>query len=155
VSAYNLPVRRKLELSRTRPLSTIYDRSSSSSRTRILESGSSWSKLRNGCLEIRLKGWAADILTVADVYSLPLEFVLGIGAMENNYMDVRGDFSHTIWKRKPAPDDVVLERRRGRVRIVNDSDGVWQKKTNGTTAFFPSISVLRKNCVSARLDHSC
>ena len=69
---------------------------------------------------------AGDILTVADFYSLPLEFLLGIGAMENNYMDVRGDLTHTIWKRKPAPDDIVLERRRGHVRILNDSAGVWQ-----------------------------
>jgi hypothetical protein len=69
---------------------------------------------------------AGDILTIAEFYSLPLEFLLGIGAMENNYMVVRGDLTHTIWKRKPAPDDIVLERRRGRVRILNDSAGVWQ-----------------------------
>jgi hypothetical protein len=46
--------------------------------------------------------------------------------MENNYMAVRGDLQHSIWKRRPAEDDIVLERRRGRVRVLNDSAGVWQ-----------------------------
>jgi len=69
---------------------------------------------------------AGDIITIAEFYSLPLEFLLGIGAMENNYMDVRGDLKHSVWKRRPAPDDVVLEKRGGRVRILNDSAGVWQ-----------------------------
>jgi hypothetical protein len=46
--------------------------------------------------------------------------------MENNYMNVRGDLQHSIWKRRPASDDIVLERRRGRVRVLNDSAGVWQ-----------------------------
>src|SRR5579872_853161 len=34
---------------------------------------------------------AADILAVARFYQLPLDVFLGIGAMENNYMNVRGD----------------------------------------------------------------
>jgi hypothetical protein len=41
-------------------------------------------------------------------------------------MNVRGDLQHSVWKRRAAPDDVVLERRRGRVRVLNDSAGVWQ-----------------------------
>lgn len=69
---------------------------------------------------------AGDIITVSDFYDLPLEFFLGIGAMENNYMNVRGDLEHSIWKRRPAKDDVILERRKGRVRVLNDSTGVWQ-----------------------------
>jgi hypothetical protein len=69
---------------------------------------------------------AGDIMIVADFFGLPLEFFIGIGAIENNYMNVRGDLEHSIWKRRPAPDDVVLERRRGRVRVLNDSAGVWQ-----------------------------
>jgi hypothetical protein len=69
---------------------------------------------------------AGDILTVADFYSLPLEYFLAIAAVENNYMNVRGDLQHSIWKRRPAPDDVVLEKKRGRVRVRNDSAGVWQ-----------------------------
>lgn len=69
---------------------------------------------------------AGDIMTVAEFFELPLEFFLAIGAVENNYMNVRGDLKHSIWKRRAAPDDVVLERRRGRVRVLNDSAGVWQ-----------------------------
>ena len=41
-------------------------------------------------------------------------------------MNVRGDLNNSIWKRRPAPDDIVLERKRGRVRVLNDSAGVWQ-----------------------------
>ena len=41
---------------------------------------------------------AADIVAVSDFYSLPLDFFLGIGAMENNYMNVKGDLSHAIWE---------------------------------------------------------
>ena len=69
---------------------------------------------------------AGDILTIAEFFSLPLDYFLGIGAMENNYMNVGGDLQHSVWKRRAAPDDVVLERRRGRVRVLNDSAGVWQ-----------------------------
>jgi hypothetical protein len=69
---------------------------------------------------------AADILEVTDFFDLPLDFFLGIGAMENNYMNVRGDLQHSIWKRRPDRGDTVLERRRGRVRVLNDSAGLWQ-----------------------------
>ncbi|HWB85877.1 MAG TPA: hypothetical protein VG675_17170 [Bryobacteraceae bacterium] len=69
---------------------------------------------------------AEDIVSVADFYSLPLDFFLGIGAMENNYMNVEGDLQHAIWKRRAQPGDVVLKRRRGRVLVVNSSLGVWQ-----------------------------
>jgi hypothetical protein len=69
---------------------------------------------------------AGDIIRVAEFYELPLEMMLGVGAMENNYMDVRGDLHHSIWKRKPAKDDIVLERRKGRVRVANYATGVWQ-----------------------------
>jgi hypothetical protein len=69
---------------------------------------------------------AADIVAVAEFYSLPLEFFLGIGAIENNYMNVRGDLGHAVWKRRPERGDVVLKRRRGRVLVLNESSGVWQ-----------------------------
>jgi hypothetical protein len=69
---------------------------------------------------------AGDIITIAQFYSVPLDLFLGIGAMENNYMNVRGDLAHTIWKRRPAKDDIIVERKRGRVRVLNDSAGVWQ-----------------------------
>ena len=69
---------------------------------------------------------AADILTVADFYSLPLEFFLGIGAMENNYMNVKGDLQNAIWKKRAERGDVVLKRRAGRVLVLNPSSGIWQ-----------------------------
>ena len=69
---------------------------------------------------------AADIIAVAKFYDLPLDVFLGIGAMENNYLSIRGDLTHSIWKRKPAKDDIILKRRRRRVLVSNYSVGVWQ-----------------------------
>lgn len=69
---------------------------------------------------------AVDILTIADFYSLPLEFFLGIGAMENNYMNIKGDLQHAIWKKRADAGDIVLKRRAGRVLVLNPASGVWQ-----------------------------
>ncbi|HSM86392.1 MAG TPA: hypothetical protein VLT16_09590 [Candidatus Limnocylindrales bacterium] len=69
---------------------------------------------------------AADIITVADFYSLPLELLLGVGAMENNYLNVDGDLDHRVWKRRPEKDDIVLRRTRRRVLVLNYSIGRWQ-----------------------------
>jgi hypothetical protein len=69
---------------------------------------------------------AADIIAVAKFYDLPLDVFLGIGAMENNYLSIRGDLTYSIWKRKPAKDDIILKRRRRRVLVSNYSVGVWQ-----------------------------
>ena len=69
---------------------------------------------------------AQDILTVADFYSLPLEFFLGIGAMENNYMNIKGDIKHAIWKKRTDSGDMVLKRRAGRVLVLNPASGIWQ-----------------------------
>lgn len=126
VSAYNLPVRRKLEQLPRNALSNYL--------RRFIRFKSNVDPRIRRKLELAPKALspdeaqhlAGDILTVAEFYSLPLEFFLAIGAMENNYMNVRGDLTHSIWKRRPAPDDIVLERRRGRVRVLNDSAGVWQ-----------------------------
>jgi hypothetical protein len=41
-------------------------------------------------------------------------------------MNVAGDLEHSVWKRRAAKDDIVLERRRGRVRVLNRAEGVWQ-----------------------------
>jgi hypothetical protein len=118
VSAYNLPVRQKLE---TLPRQAIesylrrFIRFKSNTDPRIRRRMDPMPQPLSSQEAQRLAG---DIITIAEFYSLPLEFLLGIGAMENNYMNVRGDLNHSIWKRKPAPDDVVLERRRGRVRIL-------------------------------------
>lgn len=69
---------------------------------------------------------AADIIAVAEFYDLPLDVFLGIGAMENNYLSLRGDLEHAIWKRKPAKDDIILKRGRRRVLVSDYSIGVWQ-----------------------------
>ncbi len=69
---------------------------------------------------------AKDILAVTRFYQLPLDVFLGIGAMENNYMNVRGDLDHSIWKRRPQRGDIILERHRGRVLVSDYSMGVWQ-----------------------------
>jgi hypothetical protein len=69
---------------------------------------------------------ADDIVTVSDFYSLPLDFFLGIGAMENNYMDVTGDLSHAVWKRRAGRGDVILKRRRRKVLVLDQASGIWQ-----------------------------
>jgi hypothetical protein len=70
--------------------------------------------------------FAADIVAVAGFYSIPLDFFVGIGAMENNFMNVAGDLENTAWKARPEKGDVVLKRRRGKVLVRNDSLGPWQ-----------------------------
>jgi hypothetical protein len=125
-SAYNLPVKQKLEHLPKATLTAYlrrFIRFKSVTDPRIRRRLEPIPKPLSSEQAQQLAG---DILTIANFYSLPLDFFLGIGAMENNYMNVRGDLKHSIWKRRPAPDDVVLERRRGRVRILNDSAGVWQ-----------------------------
>lgn len=69
---------------------------------------------------------AEDIVSVTQFYDVPVDFFLGIGAMENNYMNVKGDLGNAVWKRRPAKGDVVLRRRNGRVLTLNESSGVWQ-----------------------------
>ena len=106
---------------------------------------------------------AADIIAVAHFYDLPVDLFLGIGAMENNYMNVAGDLENTAWKRRAEDGDIVLKRRRGRVLVKNDSMGVWQitrasyamptgsiAKTNAITQSFQSAFVRRNNWSSMR-----
>ena len=69
---------------------------------------------------------AEDIVQIAQFYDLPLDFFLGIGAMENNYMNVKGDLGHAVWKRRAVKDDIILRRRGNRVLVLNESSGVWQ-----------------------------
>lgn len=69
---------------------------------------------------------ASDILDVAHFYSLPLDYFLGVGAMENNYMDVNGDLTHAVWKKRAERGDIVLERGRNRVLVSDYSIGTWQ-----------------------------
>ena len=69
---------------------------------------------------------AEDIVTVADFYGLPLDFFLGIGAMENNYMNVKGDIGNAIWKRRRHKGDVILKHGKRGVLVLNESSGIWQ-----------------------------
>jgi hypothetical protein len=69
---------------------------------------------------------AKDIVTVADFFSLPLDFFLGIGAMENNYMDAKGDLGNAVWKRRAEKGDMILKRGRKDVLVLNESSGIWQ-----------------------------
>lgn len=76
--------------------------------------------------EAQSQEFAADMIEVAKFYQIPLSMLLGIGAMENNYLDVRGDLQHSVWKRRAQKGDIVLQRRRGRVLVSNYSIGPWQ-----------------------------
>lgn len=69
---------------------------------------------------------ASDILDVAHFYNLPLDYFLGVGAMENNYMNVNGDLAHAVWKKRAERGDIVLERGRKRVLVSDYSIGTWQ-----------------------------
>lgn len=69
---------------------------------------------------------AEDIIVIARFYALPLNYFLGLGAMENNYMSIRGDLDHAVWKKYPQHGDIVLKRRHGRVLVRNYSLGIWQ-----------------------------
>ena len=69
---------------------------------------------------------ASDILDVAHFYNLPLDYFLGVGAMENNYMDVNGDLKHAVWKKRAERGDIVLEHDRKRVLVSDYSIGTWQ-----------------------------
>lgn len=72
------------------------------------------------------RDFAADMIDVAKFYGIPLDMLIGIGAMENNYLDVRGDLRCAIWKKHAQRGDIVLRRRKGRVLVSNYSQGPWQ-----------------------------
>jgi hypothetical protein len=69
---------------------------------------------------------ASDILDVARFYDLPLDYFLGVGAMENDYMDVNGDLDHAVWKKRAQRDDIILRRTRKRVMVSDYAIGTWQ-----------------------------
>ena len=71
-------------------------------------------------------GLAGDIIAVADFYDLPLSYFLGIGAMENNYLNVNGDLQHRVWKQRADPGDVIVRRGQRGVLVENPALGVWQ-----------------------------
>jgi len=124
VAAYHRPVRRNLEEISAQQLVP------SVARFLIFKSRTD-PRVRSGAEEEALSReqateLAADIIAVANFYQLPLDVFLGIGAMENNYLSVRGDLEHAVWKKKPAKDDIILRRRRHRVLVSDYSIGVWQ-----------------------------
>ena len=69
---------------------------------------------------------ATDILDVAHFYDLPLDYFMGVGAMENDYMDVNGDLTHAVWKKRAQRGDVVLRRTQKRVMVSDYAMGTWQ-----------------------------
>ena len=126
VGAYSKPVDRKLEtLPRKQLLSPTARFLVFKSRTDPRVGGTAESRPISLSHEQGTE-LAADIVAVAEFYDLPLDVFLGIGAMENNYLSIRGDLNHAIWKRQAAKDDIVLKRSRHRVLVSNYSIGVWQ-----------------------------
>src|SRR5256884_6222730 len=69
---------------------------------------------------------ASDILDVAHFYDLPLDYFMGVGAMENDYMDVNGDLTHAVWKKRAQRGDIVLRRTRKRVMVSDYAMGILQ-----------------------------
>ena len=126
VAAYNLPVKRTLEGFTPEQLHEYV-------RRFVVFKSRTDPRIRKGITPIpptltdeQANHLAADVITVADFFWLPLEFFLGIGAMENNYMDVPGDLKHAVWKGRAEQGDIVLRRRGGRVLVLNSASGVWQ-----------------------------
>lgn len=124
--AYDLPRRRKLELLPRAELAAYI-------RRFIRFKAATDGRISRGMEPIpgapgRLEAHrlAEDIVAVADFFSLPLDFFLGIGAMENNYMNVKGDIGNAIWKRRADKGDVILKRGRKGVLVLNESSGIWQ-----------------------------
>jgi len=70
--------------------------------------------------------FAANMIDVAQFYHIPVDMLLGIGATENNYLDVRGDLKHAIWKKHAHRGDIILKRKNGRVLVSDYSVGPWQ-----------------------------
>ncbi|HTV57214.1 MAG TPA: hypothetical protein VMI06_20140 [Terriglobia bacterium] len=69
---------------------------------------------------------AKDIITVAEFYGLPVSALVGVGAMENDFMNANGDLQHAVWKRRAAKGDIVVKRWRRRVLVCDSSVGIWQ-----------------------------
>jgi hypothetical protein len=126
VAAYRKPVAKKLEtLPRKNLLSSTAHFLAFKSRTDPRVRGAAESRLSSLSHKQSME-LAADIVAVAEFYGWPLDVFLGIAARENNYLSIRGDINHAIWKKKPAKDDIILKRRRHRVLVSDYSIGVWQ-----------------------------
>lgn len=125
-AAYNVPTARKLETLTSFQLFPALARFLIfKSQTDSRVAGESEAAPRPLTLE-QANQLAADILDVAYFYSLPLDYFLGVGAMENNYMDANGDLGHAVWKKRAQRDDIILRRARRRVLVSDYSIGTWQ-----------------------------
>jgi hypothetical protein len=69
---------------------------------------------------------AEDIISVAKFYGLPVDVLVGVGAMENDFMNANGDLQHAVWKRRAGKEDIVVKRWRRRVLVCDSSVGIWQ-----------------------------
>jgi hypothetical protein len=124
LAAYNRPVHRNLEALTDKQLVPSVARFlvfKSMTDSRVRGGADVQSLSREQATEL-----AADVIAVSKFYDLPLDIFLGIGAMENNYLNVRGDLEHSVWKRRAAKEDIILKRRRHRVLVSDYSIGVWQ-----------------------------
>ena len=74
---------------------------------------------------------AEDIVEVAEFYDLPVDVLLGIGAMENNFLNAPGDLNNAIWKRNIGRDDIVLQHQGRKAWVLNSSMGIWQITRQG------------------------
>jgi hypothetical protein len=125
-NAYNLPTKQKLEtLPSFQLLPALADFLVFKSQTdwRVVGQSTRAPQPLTHHQALRL---ASDILDVAHFYNLPLDYFLGVGAMENNYMDVNGDLTHAVWKKRAERGDIVLEHDRKRVLVSDYSIGTWQ-----------------------------
>ena len=124
--AYNVPTRQRLEtLPSFQLLPALADFLVFKSQTdwRVVGQSTSAPQPLTHHQALRL---ASDILDVAHFYNLPLDYFLGVGAMENNYMNVNGDLTHAVWKKRAERGDIILERGRKRVLVSDYSIGTWQ-----------------------------
>ena len=142
VTAYNLPVRRRLEgvppvelSAYTGPFVRFKSVTDKRVRMKIEPVPSALSSAQAHRL-------AGDIVAVADFYELPLDSFLGIGAMENNYMNVMGDLSHATWKRRAAPGDVVLS--------AAPRTGAGAQRGAGAVADHQGVPAVRAQALSQR-----
>lgn len=95
---------------------------------------------------------AEDIVSVTRFYALPLAFFLGIGAMENNFMNVKGDLGHAVWKRRADKGDLILRRRGSKVLVLDESVGLWQI-TRETLRFAHALYLRDKRDYSRLPEH--
>jgi hypothetical protein len=126
MAAYNLPARKKLESISPAELRAYLERFVRFKSVTDPRIRKRTEPVPRALSRGQAKSLAADIVTVAEFYSLPLDAFLGIGAMENNYMDIPGDLKHAVWKGRVEKGDIVLKRGRNKVLVLNPSAGVWQ-----------------------------